>query len=102
MAFDKTPAAAGTNNNNNINGIPANKKAIGFLNFYLPTEGGGKRKIGNTGIPLREANANERALAEWLAVDPEARTALMKGTLIVEYNSAEPAEGGGFMLPTAE
>ena len=99
MAFDKTPAAAGNANNNN--GIPANKKAIGFLNFYLPTEGGGKRKIGNTGIPLRETNANERALAEWLAVDPEVRAALLKDKLIVEYNSAEPAEGGGFMLPDA-
>lgn len=93
--FDKTtPAAAPANN-----GIPANKKAVGYLNFYLPTENGGKRKIGNSGIPLREANANERKLAEWLAQDPEARAALLMGKLILEYNSAEPTEGGAFVLP---
>lgn len=102
MAFISTPTGAGNNNNNDNTGIPANKKAIGFLNLYLPTEGGGKRKIGNTGIPLREANVNERKLAEWLAVDPEARIKLLLKQLIVEYNSAEPAEGGGFVLPDAE
>lgn len=101
MAFNKIPAGAGNGNGNNngTSGIPANKKAVGYINFYLPTEGGGKRKIGNSGIPLREANANECALAAWLAVDPEARVALLKGKLIVEYNSAEPAEGSAFDLP---
>lgn len=96
MAFDKTPAAAGNTNNN---GIPANKKAVGFLNFYLPTENGGKRKIGAAGIALREANANEAKLAEWLGADPEARIQLLLKTLIVEYNTVEPAEGAGFVLP---
>jgi len=101
MAFDKNPAAGNTNNNNN-SGIPANKKAAGFLNFYMPTDNGGKRKIGTTGIPLREANDNERNLAEWLAVDPEARVKLLLKTMIVEYNSVEPVEGGGFALPAIE
>lgn len=87
--------------NNSNSGIPANKKAVGFLNFYLPTEGGGRRKVGVTGIPLREANANEKNLADWLAVDPEARAEILLSKLIVEYNSAEPAEGGGFDLPDA-
>lgn len=94
--FDKAPT--NTAPASNTSGIPANKKATAFLNFYLPTEGGGRRKIGVSGIPLRESNANEKSLAEWIAVDPEARCAILLSKLIVEYNSAEPAEGGGFDL----
>lgn len=98
MAFDKAPS--GTNNASN--GIPANKKAIGFLNFYMPTEGGGRKKIGVTGIPLRESNANEKRLAEWLAEDPEARIQILLKTMIVDYTSVEPKEGSDFALPATE
>ena len=97
MAFDKAPAAAG--NNATGNNIPANKKATAYLNFYMPTENGGKRKLGNIGIVLRENNEDEKKLADWLAVDPEARAKLLMSKLIIEFNSAERAEGSGFVLP---
>lgn len=93
MAFAKD------NTNTATSGIPANKKAVGFINFFLPNVGGGRRKVG--AIPCREMYANERALAEWFAADPAGRAALFLGMLQVEYNASTPAEDTAFDLPEA-
>lgn len=94
MAYDKN----GSSNNNGNNGIPANKKAIGYLNLYLPNKSGGRRKVG-TGLPLREMFQNERQLAEWFAVDPIERAKIFLSQLQVEYNASTPAEESAFDLP---
>ena len=92
MAFNKSGVNAPANN-----GIPANKKAVGFVNFYLPTTNGGRRKVG--AIPLREMFSNERTLAEWFAVDPVGRAVIFLQQLQVEYNASTPAEDTAFDLP---
>lgn len=78
------------NTNDNGNGIPANKQAVGFLNFYLPNTGGGKRKLGS--IPLRKAYKNEKDLAAWIVEDPS-RIAIILSKLVLEYNAVESATG---------
>jgi hypothetical protein len=90
MAFNRPAAAARSNN------IPANKKAVGYLNFYLPKKDGGRRKLG--AITLREAYANEATLADWLMADPE-RIKVLLAQLQVEYNPAVSDESAGFDLP---
>lgn len=93
MAF-KTSAE---NKSSARSGIPANKKAAGFINLYLPTKSGGKRKLGT--IILREAYANEATLAEWLSVDPVARAEKILSQLILDYNDSTPDESSAFALP---
>jgi hypothetical protein len=90
MAFKtETPAT---------NGIPDNKKAVGFLNFYLPGKvAGSRKKVGS--IPLRKMYANEASLAAWLAEDPVARVAILKDMLQIEYNENVPDNEQGFDLP---
>lgn len=88
MAF--TPATttpAATSNDN--------WKAQGFLNFYLPSKDGGRKKLG--AIPLKEAKPNEKRLLEWLNEDPAHVQALMN-KLEVEYQSAVQSEGSAFDL----
>lgn len=68
-------------------------KASGFINLYLPSKDGKRRKLG--AIALRDSRASEKSLNEWLAKDP-ANMAKVLGKLIMEYQSATPAEGSGF------
>ncbi|WP_225784530.1 hypothetical protein [Xenophilus sp. Marseille-Q4582] len=70
-------------------------KAAGFINLYLPTAAGGKRKL--YGIPLRVSQQFERQLFEKLQAEPEA-AGRMKDVLIVEFNLAEPKAGSEFKL----
>ncbi len=89
MAFNTAPAVQDNN------GIPENKKAYGFLNFYLPNKAGGRRKLG--AITLRKSQPNEVALADWLTEDPK-RIALILSQLEIEYNPVVPDEGSAFDL----
>lgn len=92
--FDRTNAAPAPNATNS--GIPDNKKAVGFLNFYLPNQAGtGRRKLGY--IPLRAGNVSEAAIAKWLVEDPT-RISIILAKLDIEFNLAEVAEGNGFDL----
>lgn len=88
MAFttETTKPAAQTNDN---------WKAQGFLNFYLPTQDGGRKKLG--AIPLKEAKPNEKTLLAWLNEDP-ARVQSLMNKLEVEYQSATQSEGSSFAL----
>lgn len=72
-----------------------NWKAQGFLNFYLPSKNGGRKKLG--AIPLRESKGNEKALLAWLNEDPS-RVAYILSKLEIEYQSALPADTAGFDL----
>lgn len=92
--FDRSNAAPAPNANNS--GVPDNKKAIGFLNLYLPNKAGtGRRKLGY--IALRGASDQERQIAEWLKADPT-RVEIILRQLTLEFNSAEVDEGAGFNL----
>ncbi len=58
MAFNR-PLTRNTNEASNDNW-----KAQAFVNFYIPTPDGGRRKLGS--IPLRETKAFEKAMIERL------------------------------------
>ncbi len=80
---------------NNKSSIPEDKQAEGYLNLYLPTANGARRKLGS--IILRKGNANEMTLANWLAEDPS-RIEIVRQRLELEYNSATQAPGTEFDL----
>jgi hypothetical protein len=93
MAFDRN---SGSNNNNSSNkGENDSWKAEGFLNFYLPTQDGGRRKLGS--IPLKGNKQSEKDLLKWLNEDKE-RVAVIMAKLQLEYQAAEQAAGSGFDL----
>lgn len=90
MAFNTSaaPAAAPSTNSNW-------EKAAGFINFYLPSRDGKRRKLG--AIALKLSKANEKALVEFLEADPANVTAMVS-KLIVEYQSAKQSEAHAFDL----
>lgn len=93
MAFNRGNTAR--NSNNNAQGQNESWKAQGFLNLYLPTANGGRRKLG--AIPLKEAKSNERQMLEWLKEDPT-RVETILSKLEIEFRTAESDEGSGFDL----
>ena len=73
------------------------EKAEGFINLYLPSKNGGRRKLG--AVPLKASASNEKALNDWLKADPEGNAAKILAMLQIEYRSAEPDPGTAFDLP---
>lgn len=59
------------------------EKALGFLNFYMPTKGGSRRKLGS--IPLNASKAVEKQVFDALMADP-AKLEAVVAKLIVEFN----------------
>lgn len=57
-----------------------NWRAQGFINIYLPTPDGGRRKIGS--IPLKESKAYEAALLKRLSSDPLAIQKMQEAILL--------------------
>lgn len=96
MAFQQN-AASNDGNNNNVSPFPRNNSsrgqnsAAGFLNFYVPTRGGGRRKLGY--LILNENRAFEADIANKLKNDP-ALVAKLVSMLEVEFNTAEATEDG--------
>jgi hypothetical protein len=90
MAFNRNSNAARNESTSNDSW-----KAAGFLNFYLPTAEGGRRKLG--AISLREKNANEKKLFEALKADPDLVSVIMN-KLECEFRTAEASEGSAFDL----
>jgi len=89
MAYNPNAAAQSTQSNDSW-------KAQGFLNLYLPSKVPGERKkLG--AIPLRDTKPNEKDLMAWLNEDPS-RVKVILEKLVIEYQSATPAEGSGFDL----
>lgn len=71
-------------------------EAQGFLNLYLPSKDGTKRrKLGF--IPLRNNKTGEREMLDWLNEDPTRVSALL-AKLIIEYTRVEGSEASGFDL----
>lgn len=89
MAFQSNTAAAAQTPSND------SWKAQGFLNFYLPSKTGGRKKLG--AIPLKESKGNEKQLLAWLNEDPS-RVAKILASLEIEFQSALPADTAGFAL----
>lgn len=73
-------------------------KAQGFINIYLPTKGGGERKLGT--IALHEKKPAEKQLIDWLKAD-EKNIQTLVGKLMFNFNTAEPKEGSEFDLSVA-
>jgi len=63
-------------------------KAAEFMNVYVPTKGGGRKKL--VGVPLRESHAVENAVIIKCSND-EGRAAFID-SLQFEFVSATPAE----------
>ena len=63
-------------------------KASEFMNIYVPTKGGGRKKL--AGVPLRESSNVEKAVMEKCATD-EGREAFIN-SLQFEFVSATPAD----------
>ena len=80
-ATDNAPATGTSNAPPRRNGDF--EKALGFLNFYIPTKGGTRRKVGS--IPLNASKATEKQVFDALAADPAALERFVKA-LIVEFN----------------
>lgn len=72
-----------------------NWKAQGFLNLYLPSKEGGRKKLG--AIPLKESKPTEKTLLAWLNEDPS-RVKVILSKLEMEYQSAEASDKNGFDL----
>lgn len=79
-----------TSTNNNAKDAPT-----GYINFYIPSRDGSRKKLG--AIALKDSNANQKALREWLDAD-DANIQLLLNALVAEYTSVSgaPAE---FDLP---
>lgn len=77
---------------------PANDswKASGFVNFYLPSTDGGKRKKFGA-IALRDSKPAEAALIQWLKADP-ANVLKLLSKLEIDFQSVEAANAIGFNL----
>ena len=91
MAFRTNTAAAQTTNTNQ-----ESWKADGFVNLYLPSTDGGKRKkLG--AIPLRSSKPSEAALLEWLKKDP-ANAEKLLSKLQLDFQSVEASAAIGFAL----
>ena len=90
MAFRTNTAAAQTNDSQE------SWKAAGFVNLYLPSTDGGKRKkLG--AIPLRANKPSEAALLEWLKKDP-ANVEKLLSKLELDFQSVEASAAIGFAL----
>ena len=80
MAFRTNTAAAQTYTT--TNNIPEDKKAIGYINMYLPTANG-KGKL--VGIPVVPSKDGHQDLHDWLMEDLENNPKKMLEAIIVNY-----------------
>lgn len=73
------------------------EKAAGFINLSLPTPNGGTTKLG--AISLKLSSKEEAKLFAACNASPEAAKQIMANILaklVLEFRSAEKAEGTGF------
>ena len=90
MAFTRSNAATSAVSAPAI-AVPGNwERAKGFLNIYLPSKDGKRRKVG--AIALRESKLIENQILTFLEAD-EGNLEKLVGKLIFEYQSAAANEG---------
>ena len=88
MAFNRSNAAAVSAP---AIAVPGNwERAKGFLNIYLPSKDGKRRKVG--AIALRESKLVENQILGFLEAD-EGNLEKLVGKLIFEYQSTAANEG---------
>ena len=91
MAFNRSNAAATSAVSAPAIAVPGNwEKAKGFLNIYLPSKDGKRRKVG--AIALRESKMLENQILGFLEAD-EANLAKLSDKLVFEYQSTSANEG---------
>jgi hypothetical protein len=90
MAFEKD---TNTRGNNSGRGDNDNWKSDAFINLYIPTNGGKRRKVGS--IPLKNSKPFEADLISKLSTDPDAINRLL-AMCELEFNLAEPDNESGF------
>src|SRR5690625_4234849 len=78
VTFGGNAPAAAPNQNDNW-------KAQAFLNLWLPSKNGGRRKLG--AIPLRTSRVGEKQLIEWLQENPE-RVQVILERLEIDFQMA--------------
>lgn len=88
MAFEKDKSTSAPARGDN-----ENWKSDAFINLYLPTVGGTRRKVGSIG--LKNSKPFEKDLIAKLSSDPEAVVRMLK-VLEIEFNLAEPENDNGF------
>jgi len=91
MAFD-------FGNNNNVTPLNSNnnfRKSQGFINLYLPTQEGGRRKLGSIGLKMDKPA--EKQLLEFLMADPSRIGQLLR-RLEADFQPAEGNPANGFDL----
>lgn len=87
MAFVQRNQQAAQTNNNFV-------KAKGFINLYIASKTGGKKKLAGIALRTGDGYQNEQQLLEWLLANPE-NIDKLKEKLIVEFN---PVQESGFDL----
>ena len=65
-------------------------KSQGFLNLYIPTKSGSRRKIGT--VFLKESRATDKQLLDAFKRDPEGTMKKLMTMLELEFNTAEGSE----------
>lgn len=72
-------------------------KSQAFINFWLPSVNGGRRKLGS--IPLKENRPAEAQLIQFLSANPDSIEDLLSG-MEVDFQLADDGENTGFVLPS--
>lgn len=70
-------------------------KADAFINLYLPTKAGGRRKLGS--VPLKGARPSEADLLKWLQEDPT-RVSVILSKLELDFQLAGGNDDAAFDL----
>lgn len=83
MAFqpDNSPAPAPTSARR---GNGDYERAISFINVYVPTAGGGKRKVGT--LALNASKTTEKAVHDRLVAGGEEALSRLAEVMILEFN----------------
>lgn len=93
MAFNFNNNRSNNNNNNNNEYW----RSDAFINIYLPTANGGRRKLGSIG--LKKSRPAERQLIEFLSEDPD-RIADVIASAEFDFRLTDEDNFNAFVLPT--
>lgn len=94
MGYNKDQNASGSNGSNGSDATPK-KKALGYINIYLPTRNGEQRKVG--AIALFNDDPRHVELNNFLEASVENQQKF-SDKLIIGYNSTTPVAGSEFDL----
>lgn len=84
MAFQPAPSAAPAPASARRGGNNEYERAIGFINVYLPTKGGARRKVGT--LALNASKATEKAVHDRLIEGGDEALKRLAEVMILEFN----------------